>query len=87
MNFYTTTLSSGTLEINSVDGAMMISIEPNSGSSCTVLGTLPFKGLTPNAITLDANQVLTLSAQSPNSPLSGLTITHVSGTVDIVVGV
>ena len=65
----------------------MITIEPNSGSSCTVLGTLPFKGLTPNAITLDANQVLTLSAQSPQSPLSGLTITHVSGTVDIVVGV
>lgn len=87
MVFYTTTLSSGTLEINSADGAMMVSIEPNSGSSCTVLGSLPFKGLTPNAITLDANQVLTLSAQSPTSPLSGLVITHVSGTVDIVVGV
>lgn len=87
MVFYTTTLSSGSLEINSADGAMMVSIEPNSGSSCTVLGSLPFKGLTPNAITLDANQVLTLSAQSPTSPLSGLVITHVSGTVDIVVGV
>ena len=87
MTFYTTTLSGGTLQIDSADGAMMISIEPNSGSSCTVLGTLPFKGLTPNAIILDANQVLTLSAQSPTSPLSGLTITHVSGTVDIVIGV
>ena len=87
MTFYTSTLSGGSLEILSADGAMMISIEPNAGSSCTVLGTLPFKGLSPNPITLDANQVLTISAMSPSSPLNGITVTHVSGTVDIIVGV
>jgi len=87
MTFYTTTLSSGSLEILTADGAQMVSIEPNSGSSCTVLGSLPFKGLTPTAIILDANQVLTISSNTPTSPLNGITITHVSGTVDIVVGV
>jgi hypothetical protein len=87
MTFYTTTLSAGSLTISTADAAMMISIEPNSGSSCTVLGSLPFKGLTPVPIVLDANQVLTVSAQSPSSPLNGLTITHVSGTVDIIIGV
>lgn len=87
MTFYTTTLSSGSLEILTADGAQMISIEPNSSSSCTVLGSLPFKGLSPNAITLDANQVLTISAQSPSSPLNGITVTWVSGTIDIIVGV
>jgi len=87
MTFYTTTLSSGSLEILTADGAQMISIEPNSGSSCTVLGSLPFKGLSPSAITLDANQVLTISSNTPTSPLNGITITHVSGTIDIIVGV
>lgn len=87
MTFYTTTLSSGSLEILTADGAQMISIEPNSSSSCTVLGSLPFKGLSPNAITLDANQVLTISAQSPSSPLNGITVTWISGTIDIIVGV
>ena len=87
MTFYTTTLSSGSLEILTADGAQMVSIEPNSGSSCTVLGSLPFKGLTPTAIVLDANQVLTISSDTPTSPLNGITITHVSGTIDIIVGV
>ena len=87
MTFYTTTLSSGSLEILTADGAQMVSIEPNSASSCTVLGSLPFKGNSPNPITLDANQVLTISAASPSSPLNGITITWVSGTVDIIVGV
>ena len=87
MTFYTTTLSSGSLEILTADGAQMISIEPNSSSSCTVLGSLPFKGLSPNAITLDANQVLTISAPSPSSPLNGITVTWVSGTIDLIVGV
>jgi len=87
MRFYTTTLSTGTLELFAADGAQMISIEPNSSSSCTVLGNLPFKGLSSTAITLDANQVLTISAQSPASPLDGLTITWISGTIDIIVGV
>ena len=87
MTFYTTTLSSGSLEILTADGAQMISIEPNSSSSCTVLGSLPFKGLSPNAISLDSNQVLTISAPSPSSPLNGITVTWISGTIDIIVGV
>lgn len=87
MTFYTTTLSSGSLELLTADGAQMVSIEPNSESSCTVLGSLPFKGSNPNAITLDANQVLTISSSSPSSPLNGITITWVSGTIDIIVGV
>lgn len=87
MIFHTTTLTAGSMVIQSGDGALKISIEPNDGSSCTVLGSLPFQGQSPNAIVLNANQSLTLSAMSTASPIDGLTITWVSGTIDIVVGV
>ncbi len=88
MQFYTTTLNNGeSLTIARADGAQMITVEPNSSSSATFLGNLPFKGNSPSAITLDANQILTISCSTPTSPLDGITVTCTSGTVDIVVGV
>lgn len=88
MQFYTKTLNNGeTLTIARADGAQMVSVEPNSSSSATFLGNLPFQGNAPSAITLDANQILTISSSTPTSPLDGITITCTSGTVDIVVGV
>lgn len=88
MQFYTTTLNNGdTLTINKADGAQQISVEPNSSSSATLLGNLPFKGQNPSAIILDANQILTISSTSPTSPLDGIVVTCTSGTVDIIVGV
>lgn len=88
MQFHTTTLNNGeSLTIARADGAQMITVEPNSSSSATFLGNLPFKGNSPSAITLDANQILTISSSTPTSPLDGITVTCTSGTVDVVVGV
>ena len=88
MQFYSTTLNNGdSLVINRTDGAQQVSIEPNLGSSATFLGNLPFKGQSPTAIILDANQILTISSNTPTSPLDGITITCTSGTTDIIVGV
>lgn len=88
MQFYTTTLNNGeSLIIQRADSAQMVSVEPNGSSSATFLGNLPFKGIEPSAITLGANQILTISSSTPASPLDGITITCTSGTVDIIVGV
>jgi hypothetical protein len=88
MQLHSKTLNNGnSLVITRADGAQMISIEPNAGSSATFLGSLPFQGQNPSPIVLDANQILTISSTSPTSPLDGVTITCTSGTVDIVVGV
>lgn len=88
MRFYTTTLTSGSITINITDGAMFVSVQadPTSGSA-TVLGNLPFKGLSPSAVSLSSGQGINISALSPASPLDGITITWVSGSVDVLIGV
>ena len=87
MRFFTKTLTSGSLEIAITDGAMFVSIQCDSTSgSATILGNIPFKGQSPTAVTLTSGQGVNLSATSPTSPLDGLTITWVSGSIDILVG-
>jgi len=86
MQIFTTTLTSGSLVLNRQDGAMVISIQSATGSSCLFTGNLPFKGVTPTPVTLTDSQIFNFAASSPQSPLEGITITWVSGTVDIVVG-
>jgi hypothetical protein len=86
MKFFTTSLTSGTFAVAADQGASLLSIQPQDASSCTIIGGIPFNGLQPSAITLSNNNALTLTSASPNSPLDGITITWVSGTVDILVG-
>jgi len=86
MQIYTTTLSSGVLTLSRGDGAQVISIQCKTGGSALFTGSLPFQGQQPTPITLTAGQVFNYSASSPSSPLDGITITWVSGSVDIVVG-
>ena len=87
MIFWTYTLTSGTLDIDASDGASFVSIQADSTTgSCSVLGGIPFKGLASTAVTLTSGNGLNLSALSPASPLSGITITWLAGTIDIVVG-
>jgi hypothetical protein len=87
MRYWTYTLSSGSLVINAVDGASFVSLQCDSSSgSCSVLGNIPFKGVNPNAVTLTTGQGVNLSSSSPQSPLDGITITWIAGTIDIVVG-
>ena len=87
MRFWTQTITSGSLTIDFNDGAMFISIitDPNSGV-CTVNGNIPFKGLPSQAVTLGSGEGINISALSPASPLDGITITHVAGNVDLLVG-
>jgi hypothetical protein len=87
MRFWTYTLTTGSVTIESIDSAMFVSVQcdPVSGS-CSVLGSIAFKNTSPNAVTLTAGQGVNVSALSPASPLDGITITHVAGNVDILVG-
>jgi len=87
MRVFTFTLTTGTpIVINQTDGVMFLSVQCATSSSCTVLGNLPFKGLTPASVTLEATQGINLSAITPVSPLDGITITRVSGSVDVLIG-
>ena len=87
MTFFTYTLSSGSLTINANDFAFFVSIQTDPASgACNVLGGIPFQGLQPNAVPLSLGQGINFSATSPSSPLSGITITWVSGTIDIIIG-
>lgn len=87
MTFWTYSLTSGSINISSVDGAAFISLQADSTSgSCTIIGGTTFKGLPSNAVALTAGQGLNLSSTNTSYPLDGITITWVSGTIDIVVG-
>ena len=85
MRFFTYVLTTGTLTINLADNVQFLSIQCSTGGSCSVLGNLPFKGISPTAVTLEANQGLNLTG-AIISPLDGITITHTGGNVDIVIG-
>ena len=87
MTFFTYTLSSGSLVIDATDYAFFVSIQTDPASGvCTVLGGIPFKGIPSSAVTLGLGQGVNFSASSPASPLSGITITWVTGTIDIIIG-
>jgi hypothetical protein len=87
MEFFTTTLTSGSLTFAKADGATFVSIQCDSSTgSCTVLGGIPFKGIQPSIVALTAGQVASFAAASPQSPLNNLIITWIAGNVDIIVG-
>lgn len=86
MQIFTTTLSSGELALESSKGAMSISIEPSANSSCTITGSIPFKGIQPTPIVLMEKVVVNYAAASASAPLNGITITWVSGAIDIIIG-
>jgi hypothetical protein len=87
MRFWTYTLTSGSITINQIDGAMFVSVQcDSSSSSCQVLGNIPFKQLEPIPVTLTTGQGINISALSPASTLDGITITRLSGNIDILIG-
>ena len=85
MRFFTYTLTTGSIYIQDTDGASFLSIQNGASDSCTVRGNLTFKGLSSNAVTIGNNQGISL-ASPPTDTLDGITITHVSGNVDILIG-
>lgn len=87
MKIHTRTLTTGqSLALAAIDGAMMISIQVATGGSATYEGGISFAGQASTPLAISEGQIVTVTALSPASPLDGITITSVSGDVDIVIG-
>jgi hypothetical protein len=86
VQIFTTTLTSGTLVLNKEDGAQSVSIEAAGAAQCLFTGNLPFKQVNPTPVTITNGGVLNYAASSSSSPLDGITITWVSGSIDIIIG-
>jgi hypothetical protein len=81
---HTRVLSSGTITINYQDGVTSITLQANASSSCTITGNLPFQGVNSSQIVLENGESYT--QQTPtNTPLDGITIAWVSGTIDVTI--
>lgn len=85
MRLFTYELNTGSISFASGDGVTQLSIQANDSSSCEILGNFPFQGMSSTAIVLSNGESVTITAPT-NSPLDGVTITWVSGTVDILIG-
>jgi len=77
-NFFTKTLTGGSLTISSSDNVTKVSVICRQGS-ITYSGNLSFQGSPSDIITLEENQGVTLSAASTSNPIDGVTITSASG--------
>lgn len=86
MRIFTYGLTSGELKLNNEDGVAFISIEPSANSTCTLTGNMTFKGMTSTPIVLFETAVVNYRAFSPSSPLKGITVTWVSGTINLIIG-
>lgn len=87
MTFWTYTLTSGSLVLTTANAASFISVQtdPSTGY-CTILGGIPFNQIQPTPVTLSLGQGVNFSSASPSSPLSGITVTWVAGSIDIIIG-
>lgn len=86
MQIFTTTLTTGTLEIERADGAMFLSVQTSADASCNIIGNIAFKGVQPNSVLMNGGQIVNYTASSPQSPLDGIVITHIFGNIDIIIG-
>ena len=86
MNFFTSTLTSGSISITTVNGVSEISLAPKDNSSCEVIGNMTFNGYSSTPIMVKSGETLVVSASSPSSPIDGFTITWVSGGIDVIMG-
>jgi hypothetical protein len=87
MKFHTRVLTSGqSLTIAALDNVLQISIKTSSSGSGTFIGSGSFQGTPSQSQTLGASDGLSLFSQNPQSPLEGITITCVSGNVNVIIG-
>jgi uncharacterized membrane protein len=86
MRLFTYVLTTGSIEISNTDGVTAFTVQANSSSACTIEGNIPFKGLSSTAVTLENGESYTQTT-TPNSTLDGITITWVSGTIDILISI
>lgn len=88
MKFFTTTLTSGSLTINQVDSVLYMSVRgnPDTTGTFTVSGNMIFKGIPSTPIQLDTGAGINYFTYSVASPIDGVTITWLSGNVDVTLG-
>tara|TARA_R110000868_G_scaffold6587_1_gene37174 strand:- start:245 stop:508 length:264 start_codon:yes stop_codon:yes gene_type:complete len=86
MNFFTSTLTSGSITIATANGVSQLTVAPRTGSSCEILGNMTFQGNQSTAIPIAEGETFVISAASPSSPIDGFTISWVSGGIDIMMG-
>lgn len=86
MQLYTTTLTSGSISISSINSVLALSVLAEDSSECTIKGSIPFQGVAPTDVSLINGDAFTQTASSPQSPLDGITITWVSGTIKVAIG-
>lgn len=87
MKFYTKALTSGTFTISAAQNVLSLSIKTSSSGSCSFAGDGTFNEQASETQTFGANDGITLGTDNPMSPLDGITITWISGTVNIIIGV
>ena len=77
-----------TITINRSDNVLGLSVQAStSGGSFTFLGNYSFQGASGEVITLTDGEGINLYSTTPASPLSFITITWVSGTVNVLISV
>ena len=86
MNVYSTTLTSGTFTLSASQGAMFLSVQAADSSSFTFLGGFHFDESAPAPAPVTLKTGVSVAAKSTQAPLDGVTVTWVSGTVNIIVG-
>jgi len=87
MQIHTRTLNpSDSLVINTNLGVYGLSFTINASSSATLLGNISIGGVASDPVTLTSGGA-TITASSPTSPLTGITLTCVSGSVDVILTV
>ena len=88
MRFFTYTMTSGSVVISYPMGVQYVSIQADQATkgSFSVLGNIPFNGLQPNSVTIPSGNGVNFRAETPNAPLDGLTISWISGNVDMIIG-
>jgi hypothetical protein len=86
MNFFTSTITSGSVSIATSDGVSQLTVAPRVGSSCNIIGNMTFQGNQSIAIPIAAGETFVISAASPSSPIDGFTIQWESGGIDIMMG-
>jgi hypothetical protein len=84
MQIHTRTLNAGnSLVISASLGVYGFSYTINDSSSATLLGDITINGVASNAVTQTSGGA-TITSNSPTSPLQGITLTCVSGSVDVI---
>ena len=78
--------SSQTITINKSDGVMSLSVQAApAGGVFNFLGSFPFQGVAGETLVLSNGEGVNLIANSSATPLTDITITWVSGVVNVVI--